>query len=211
MKRKQFTFYRSIYESAMDIADPLERLALYEAVIEFALFEKTPQGLSPWISSVFKSIRPNLESSMEKAKMGMKSKRGPAKKEKNNESEKEKENEIEKEKEIENEIEIELEDECLAGGGFTEFWEKYPLKVGKQKARQIWEDSVKDPRAVMEGLEKWKRSAQWNRENGRYVTRAAKFLEDEDWRADPPGYVPAGGTGKLGAAELEAIEQMMRE
>ena len=43
MGRKQFTFYRSIYESAQDMSEPLERLALYEAVIEFGLFEKEPE------------------------------------------------------------------------------------------------------------------------------------------------------------------------
>ena len=193
MDRKQFTFYRSIYESAKKLPTSMERLGLYEAVIEFGLFEKEPENLSDWQDSVFISIRPNLESSIAKAKMGAKSKRGPAKK--INESEKENE----------------TEDECLSGGGFTEFWKNYPLNLGKQKAKDVWENSVKDPRAVMEGLEKWKRSAQWNRENGRYVPRAVKFLEDEDWRADPPGYVPMGGTGKLCVAELEAIERMMRE
>ena len=207
MERKQFTFYRSIYSSAEDIPEPLERLALYEAVIEFGLFEKEPEGLSPWVSSVFKSIRPNLEASILKAKMGAKSKRGPGKKSKNNESEKENENEVENEIEKENEI----EDECLSGVGFEEFWKKYPVKVGKQKAGQVWKTSVKEPEAVLEGLEKWIRSPQWCRENGRFVPRAVKFLEDEDWRADPPGYVPMGGTGKLGEAELQAIAQMLEE
>ena len=93
MVRKQFTFYRSIYESAKKLPTPMERLGLYEAVIEFGLFEKEPENLSDWQDSVFISIRPNLESSIAKAKMGAKSKRGPAKKQKNNESEKE--NEIE--------------------------------------------------------------------------------------------------------------------
>ena len=209
MGRKQFTFYRSIYESAEKIPDPLDRLALYEAVSRFALEEIEPEGLSPWLEAVFISIRPNLEASIAKARMGAKSKRGPAKKTKNNESEKE--NEVENENEIEKENEIEIEDECLSGEGFTAFWNLYPVKVGKQKARQVWENSVKEPQAVLEGLQKWKQSAQWNREKGRFVPRAAKFLEDEDWKADPPGFVPTGGTGQLGTAELEAIARMMAE
>ena len=210
MERKQFTFYRSIYDSAQDMPDLMERLGLYEAVIEFALFEKEPVGLSAWQRSLFKSIRPNLEASIAKAKMGAKGKRGPAKK-KNNESENEKENEneIEIEKENEIEIELEIEDECPAGDGFTEFWKKYPLKLGKKEARAVWLSSVRDPQAVLKGVDKWKRSAQWNRENGRFVPRAAKFLADGDYRVDPPGYVPTGGTGELGQAELEAIARIM--
>ena len=203
LKRKQFTFYRSIYDSAQEISDPVVRLGLYEAVMEFALDGKEPKGLSAWQKSLFISIRPNLESSRQKARAGIAS----AKKRYGNENENEKEKEIEKE----NEIEIELEDECPADGGFTAFWELYPVKLGKKEAKAAWEECVKDPQAVMNGVRKWKQSAQWKRENKRFIPRAARFLTQGDYKEDPPGYVPTGGTGELGQAELEAIARIMGE
>ena len=111
--------------------------------------------------------------------------------------------------EIENEIEN--EDECPADGGFTAFWEIYPVKLGKKEAQTVWEDSVEDPEAVLAGVRKWKQSPQWKRENGRFIPRAAKFLEQGDYREDPPGLVPTGGTGQLGKAEMEAIARIMGE
>ena len=213
MKRKQFTFYRSFYDSAQKVRDPMDRLHLYEAVMGFALDGVEPVGLADWPDSVFISIRPNLEASIAKAKAGAKGKRGPANAAKNNKGEKE--NEIEKEDEIEkeNEIEIEyeIENECFEAPSFTEFWKLYPVKVGKKDAQAVWDTEIFDPEAVMKGLRKWVRCNQWVQDKSQFVPRAAKFLSRGDYREDPPGYLPTGGTGELGQAELEAIAKLMAE
>ena len=104
MKRKQFTFYRSFYESAQKVRDPMDRLHLYEAVMGFALDGVEPVGLEDWPDSVFISIRPNLEASMAKAEQGLKGKRGPSNSSKNNKGEKEKKKKKESEKKKEKKL-----------------------------------------------------------------------------------------------------------
>ena len=221
-KRNQFTFYRSFYD-AMKNLEPGERLELLEAVMAFALDGVEPGNLGKCPEVAFTLIRPTLEASAQKSRMGMNSAASRAAKKKlnenknnnenenNNENKKENENEYEVENKVENEkeVEVEIEDECLAGEGFTAFWKKYPLKLGKEKAMAVWIASVEDPAAVLKGLDKWLWSNQWQRENGRFVPRADKFLEDGYYKEDPPGEVPKGGTGELGKAELEAIAAVM--
>ena len=64
---------------------------------------------------------------------------------------------------------------------------------------------------LCENLQKWKLTGQWVKEKGRYVPRAAKFLEQAYYLQTPEGAVPCGAVGQLGAAELAAIERIMRE
>ena len=94
---------------------------------------------------------------------------------------------------------------------FEEFWEAFPQKVGKEAARFAWQEVEPQPEAVMEGLGRWKRSAQWCRDNGRFVPRAAKFLLEKLYLDHPQAGIPKGASGELGKAELEAIEQILRE
>ena len=209
MKRKQFTFYRSFYDSAEEMTDPMERLGLYEAIVRFALDGTEPKGLSAWQRSIFHSIRPNLEASMAKAEQGLKGKRGPSNSSKNNKGEKEKKKKKELEKKKESEYE--LENECFQAPAFADFWKLYPVKVGKKDAQAVWDTEITDPEEVMKGLRKWVRCSQWVQDKARFVPRAAKFLSRGDYREDPPGYVPTGGTGELGQAELDAIAKLMAE
>ena len=55
----------------------------------------------------------------------------------------------------------------------------------------------------------WKRSRNWRAEDGRYIPRADRFLDEKHYLEIPKGTVPMGATGHLGKAELEAIERLM--
>lgn len=131
----------------------------------------------------------------------------------------EKENEVEVEVEIENEIENEIEKESLLHSGsvplvcvreeFDFFWDAYPLKLGKKQAWLVWKKDEPELEQVMSALARWKRSKKWQAEEGRYIPRANKFLEEKHYEQPPMDTVPMGASGYLGKAELEAIERLM--
>ena len=115
--------------------------------------------------------------------------------------------EAENEKEKETETETEAENECPQG--FGAFWELYPVKLGKEKALDAWKRLNPDPRAVCDGVKKWRQTEQWKKDNGRFIPRAARFLEEKHYGFLPRGHIPPGASGVLGQAELEAIESIL--
>ena len=151
-------------------------------------------------------IKPTLDSSWEKAISGRKGGK-KTKDEFKQLSKREKEEEVEVEKEIE--IENEIEDECQAAR-FEAFWDLYPVKLGKDKALEAWKRLNPDGQAVCDGVRQWLQTEQWKEKDGRFIPRAAKFLEEEHYKQLPAGHIPPGASGVLGKAELEAIEKMMR-
>jgi hypothetical protein len=71
--------------------------------------------------------------------------------------------------------------------GFLEFWSAYPVKPDRADAVKAWRE-LKPDRAlremIMMGLDRWKRSRQW--QEGA-IPYAAKFLRKRRWEAEPPG------------------------
>ena len=207
-ERKQFTFYRSYFQALSKL--PRERrLSALEAVIAYALDGVEPEGLDDMQTMAFLLIRPTLDSGRKKAAGG---KLGGSKKQakrKDTASKGEKEDEVEDEKE--KELENELEDECLAREAFGRFWELYPVKVGRDKALQAWLALRPDGKAVCDGVRLWQRSEQWQREKGRFIPRAAKFLQERHFEDAPREAIPKGASGVLGEAELESIRMILAE
>lgn len=204
--RNQFTFYRS-YADAIRNLDPEDQLAVLTAVIDYALDGTYPQFLTGIQTALFLLIKPVLDTGRKKAEGGSKPKRSTK------DTAKEKEKEVEVEVEKEEEKEVEVEDECLSGAtGFESFWEQFPVKVGKARAKEAWEALQPDGEAVMAGLKRWKDSRQWNREDGRFIPRAWRWLREKQYLEHPePENKPIwGATGELGKAELEAIQQVMK-
>lgn len=205
--RKQFTFYRSYYEALSKLPEN-QRLAVLEAVIGYALDGKEPEGLNDMQEMAFMLIRPTLDAGRKMAAGGAKSKpkkrltKGMAKE---GEEEKEKEGENEKE----NEIEIEIENESLWPEGFEAFWDLYPVKLGKDKAEELWKRLKPDPKAACDGLRSWLQTKQWTKDGGQFIPRAAKFLEERHYEHLPADHIPKGASGVLGQAELEAIQSIM--
>lgn len=212
--RGQFTFYRSFWEAIKGLPKK-DRLPILEAVISYGLDGDAPVGLSSSQFAFFSLIKPVLDSGRKKAASG---KQGGSKPKANG---KQTGREIEGEKEEEVEIEGEGEKEkeqptILEGKSFTRFWEDYPKKLDRGDAWEAWKALNPDAetvQAIRAGLDAWKRSGEWLDDGGRFIPSAAKWLTKRRWECTPAPAklpVPKGASGELGAAELEAIQAVLR-
>lgn len=228
------TFYSSFWE-AINALPKKDQLPVMRATIEYGLNGAHSEKLSVSQSAFFSLIKPNLDASRKKASSGKaggskakaNDKQNASKTEANGkQTASEKENEIENEYEIEVEIEKEsllsssataAEDNKAAAAtpaGFDLFWEKYPNKVCMRDAVDAWNDiclNENTPALILAGLDRWNNSLEWEKENGRYVPRPARWLSEHRWQEHPREKVCMGATGKLGDAELEAIQRLLKE
>lgn len=202
--RNSFTFYRSFYEAANQLSKR-SRLGLYEAILAYALDEVETELTDKKQKAAFILIKPVLDTGRKKALAGQLGGSKPKAKRKQTGSK----GEIEKENEKELEIENEKEDECPGGVGFEQFWNLYPVKLGKDKAFEAWKRLKPDPQAVCDGVKKWLQTNQWKKDNGRFIPRAVKFLEEGHYTYLPGDHIPQGASGALGQAELEAVARLM--
>lgn len=197
MERKQFTFYRSFYDAVMKLPKSM-RYRLLMAIVEFGLDRREPVGLTATQEGLFILVRPVLVASWKRAVSGMAggktSRRGP----------------VEKISKIENEDEIEKEKETESEG-FRVFWQRYPVKLGRQEALAQWERVCGDAQDILSGLDNWLQSESWRRENGRFVPKPEKWLRERWWEQSPKQAIPMGASGKLGQAEMEAIAQLFED
>lgn len=64
---------------------------------------------------------------------------------------------------------------------FESFWEAYPRKVGKEKARQAY-DAVSVPiDRLLDAVEEQRRSRQWTKDNGQFIPNPATWLSQSRW------------------------------
>ena len=82
--------------------------------------------------------------------------------------------------------------------GFDRFWNAYPRKVGKPAAIRTWKKTWSKPNLVasdgiMTGLERWKQTEQWQKEEGRYIPYPATFLNQRRWEDRTIGIQLCGG------------------
>jgi hypothetical protein len=73
--------------------------------------------------------------------------------------------------------------------GFDKFWKAYPRRVAKPDAIKAWKRlslTAVDVDKVLAGLDEWKGSDQWERDNGRYVPHPATFLNQRRWEDEVP-------------------------
>jgi hypothetical protein len=90
--------------------------------------------------------------------------------------------------------------------GFEDFWFAYPAhrRGDKRKTAKIFLTEIKtsDCRTrLMEGLERWKKSEQWEKDDGDFVLRADRFLERHQWEIMP----------RIGKREFTAEEDREHE
>jgi hypothetical protein len=67
---------------------------------------------------------------------------------------------------------------------FDAFWKEYPNKSDKQLAVKAWKKLSPDEElfaAIMQGLSRWKGSAQWQEDDGRYIPYPSKWLNNRRW------------------------------
>ena len=75
------------------------------------------------------------------------------------------------------------------GEGFSLFWEKYPRKAAKARARREWERLAPSPElteAILQAVDAAKGWESWAREGGRYIPNPATWLREERWEDRPP-------------------------
>ena len=218
MERKQFTFFHSFREALALIDDPLERVQAYDIIADYALDGIEPQWnqLPKIIQMAFLLIKPTLDSSKEKARIGAKG--GTAKqsastteancKQPVTEDESEKEKEIEIEKEIEKDTETETETENKGSRkAFEWFWSVYPKQIGKEEAYKAFECITEPTDVLVEAVRKQIRSPQWQKEGGRYIPNPATWLKNKRW-TDIPARDP--NPYNLSDFEVQAIKRIMK-
>ena len=82
--------------------------------------------------------------------------------------------------------------------GFDRFWSAYPRKVGKPAAIRTWKKTWSKPNLVtsdgiMAGLERWKQTEQWQKEDGKFIPYPATFLNQRRWEDRTIGIQLCGG------------------
>ncbi len=228
-ERGQFTFYRSFWDAIKGLPKK-DRLPILESIISYALDGNEPRNLSQSQSAFFLLVKPTLDSSRKKAANGKhggskpKANRKQTQREKEGEIEKEKENE--KEKEIENECYISLRTEgANTGEGigappfdgrlFTDFWKLYPAGKGgdREEAWKVWKEIAPSPLVagdILQGLQAWIDSEQWQEDGGRYIPCAAKFLRESRWVSPPVATTEDRESGPFDETLAYARELMAR-
>ena len=91
---------------------------------------------------------------------------------------------------------------------FNEFWTSYPRKQSKKKALEIWIKKIKPSdelfKVIMQSLEQWKKSEQWQKDGGKYIPYPTTWLNGERWNDEikttnqqkPPQDTQDTGEGK---------------
>jgi len=67
---------------------------------------------------------------------------------------------------------------------FNQFWEAYPNKKGKVVARKAFEKLNTDKsllQAILKGIERYKKTRQWMKDNGDYIPNPSTFLNQRRW------------------------------
>lgn len=69
---------------------------------------------------------------------------------------------------------------------FEEFWREYPRRVGKYKARLVWNRlGIFEHKAIMRGLKLWKQTEQWHADDGKWIPYGSTFLAQRRWEDEP--------------------------
>jgi hypothetical protein len=75
---------------------------------------------------------------------------------------------------------------------FDLFYQNYPKKVAKQAALKSWQKLKPDDdlmAKIMRGLERWKQSTDWLKDNGQYIPYPASWLNGRRWEDEIDGEV----------------------
>lgn len=107
MAVRGFTMLPSYYEAIRPLSDA-ERLAMYDAIMDYVFTSKVPEGLSPILNGYFTLLRPNIDSSVKhysaSVENGEKGGRPPKKKAKGNPQKTQQKPSGNREKETEKEV-----------------------------------------------------------------------------------------------------------
>ncbi|MGM9627277.1 MAG: DUF6291 domain-containing protein [Faecousia sp.] len=233
-ERDGFYFHRS-FRDALYKLPAKDQLPILKAIIDFGLDGGDPEELTPTQNAFYLLVRPVLAKGRNKAANG---KKGGSKSEANRKQTESKKGSAsglllsdkgqgsnpnglrqglsdEGKKTSPGDPAAEPAPAIKEGRSFTSFWEDYPNKADRDDAWEAWKQlnpDAKTVQAIKAGLGAWKQSGQWLDDGGRFIPSAAKWLSKRRWECPPaPGKqpIPKGASGKLGQAELEAIQQAL--
>ena len=124
---------------------------------------------------------------------------------------------------------IRITDTALARGGeselseneisFEKFWSAYPKKTAKQNAFKIWQKLKPDEELVnkiLSALERFKRTEQWQRDDGRFIPYPASFLNDRRWEDETaehtqPQSISSFGYNKRSSFDIDDVMSQIQE
>lgn len=69
---------------------------------------------------------------------------------------------------------------------FEQFWKAYPKKKDKQKAKQAWHKHKPPLDDVLFALSWQRESADWQKENGKYIKHPERYLNAGSWQDEQP-------------------------
>ena len=218
MARDSIKLWKSYIDAALYLPDK-ERLAYYDALFAYGIYEEEPQ-LDGVAAAMFVLTKPNIDKSIMKANAGQKGgscsgaeskleaddKQTESKLEaddKQTESkpqpnrEERRENREERIESIENPPYIPPEGASVTvqehpDDDFEAFWSLYPKKKSKGDARKAWKQlkpSATTIRAIMAKLQELIGSRDWKRDNGQFIPYPATWLRAEGWN-DEVGSMP---------------------
>ena len=211
MERTQFTFYESFFRALSRIKSKSARCDAYDALCKFAL-----SGIEPDLDSMPESaaialevVLPNLAASRRKAesgRIGGKTKQTESKTEADcNQGESKNKNKDKNKNKI--------KDKCQKDAEFDAFWEAYPRKEGKQKAKAAFEKVNVHLDVLLNAIERQKQSTQWSKDNGQFIPHPTTWLNGKRWEDEVvmAGNAQMGANGYLGEAEKAAIQRLLAE
>ena len=183
-----FVMYRD-YREYFSYLSQAEKGDLLDAIFDYAFEGKTGEELSPLASLTFAFVRNQMDRDFEKydKKCELNKKNGAL----GGRPRKEKEPEVKKEEpkaEEKAEKDDILQMSAVTDAQFSEFFEEYPKKADEKGARDAFAKACPDEGGfyfIMDGLRKWKASDAWKKEGGRYVPRAASWLDRREWLSPP--------------------------
>lgn len=85
----------------------------------------------------------------------------------------------------------------LSESDFMDFWREYPKHHGVDEAREAYFKGVHnhgEHRELLELLLRWKNSEEWQKEEGRWIKRADKFISEIFFTRDEPPAAEFGGS-----------------
>lgn len=214
LQRKQFTFYRSFFEAIETIPAKHHRADMYSMVCDYALNGNLPdmEKLTAIQKANMRIIMPLLDSARQKAEAGQ---LGGSKRKADA---KQTESKIKNNTNINTNINTKDKTKDTASVSeestpFDIFWNLYPKKVGKEKARLAFYNVTVPLEELLNALKKQKYSYQWSEDNGVFVPNAETWLTERRWEDELPmlSGVNIKATGALGEAERDAIRRMLAE
>lgn len=97
-------------------------------------------------------------------------------------------------------------------GYWTErMYDRHPKKADlilvSEAVKKLWEKSPELVRAVDKTHERWCKTDDWTKENGKYCPKLAKWIDDRGYTQEPSGYQPNGRNASVTASDSYESER----